>query len=370
LSNNSNWCPEIYRTVFVNRFNNDQLYVSPCCQAIGKLEPSDNFDFYTSPTLVNFRKQFDAGDFPKECNRCWQMEKHGHKSRRQSAIEFFDLPTEDRTVVFEGFDYSGTWACNLACIMCSPTFSSTWANELSLSKSELAKIGKLFQKSNNFLERVDVRSLKKLHFNGGEPLLNNDHLSVLEKLNDNDMLKNIFISYNTNATIAPSPRLIELWSQARLVKIFFSIDATDTAFEYIRWPAKWDQAQDNMLSLKQSLSDNVMFGINATVGCYNIFEIKHVWEWFLKNIRTNNSGDESNFCWQMANNYNIGDLSGIAKQAAIDYIGSIPELQGIVSFLHASTDCSQSDQWITKLNELDSRRGNSWRNSLHVAQYY
>ena len=370
MSNNSNWCPEVYRTMFVNRFNSDQVYVSPCCQATGALEPANTLDFYTSATLNNFRKQFDAGEFPSDCNRCWHVEKHGHKSRRQSAIEFFNLPSEDRTVIFEGLDYSGTWACNLACIMCSPEFSSTWASELSLSKNELAKIGKLFQKSNNFLDQVDIRSLKKLHFNGGEPLLNNDHLSLLEKLNDNDMLKNVFISYNTNATVAPSPRLIELWSRARLVKIFFSIDATESAFEYIRWPAIWSQAQDNMLSLKQSLPGNVMFGINATVGCYNVFEIKHVWQWFLENIRTNNSGDPSDFCWQMANNYNIGSLSTAAKQAAITYLDDIPELQGVVSYLRASADHKQLDQWITNLDKLDSKRGNSWRNSLQIAQYY
>ena len=370
MSNNSNWCPEVYRTMFINRFNSDQVYVSPCCQAIGALEPADTLDFYDSATLTNFRKRFDAGEFPSDCNRCWHVEKHGHKSRRQSAIEFFNLPSEDRTVIFEGLDYSGTWACNLACIMCSPEFSSTWASELSLSKSELAKIGKLFQKSNNFLDHVDIRSLKKLHFNGGEPLLNNDHLSLLEKLNDCNMLKNVFISYNTNATIAPSSRLIELWSQARLVKIFFSIDATDSAFEYIRWPAIWSQAQDNMLNLKQNLPGNIMFGINATVGCYNVFEIKNVWEWFLKNIKTNNSGDPSDFCWQMANNYDISNLSYIAKQAAIAYIGITPELQGIVSYLHASADHKQSDQWITSLDKLDSKRSNSWRNSLQVAQYY
>ena len=356
--------------MFINRFNNDQVYVSPCCQAIGRLEPADTLNFYTSATLTNFRKRFDAGEFPNECNRCWHVEKHGHKSRRQSAIEFFNLPQEDRTVIFEGLDYSGTWACNLACIMCSPAFSSTWASELSLTKNELAKIGKLFQKSNNFLDHVDVRSLKKLHFNGGEPLLNNDHLSLLEKLNDSGLLKNVFISYNTNATIAPSPRLIELWSQARLVKIFFSIDATDSAFEYIRWPANWSHTQDNMLNLKQNLPGNVMFGINATVGCYNIFEIKHVWEWFLKNIRTNSSGDESDFCWQVANNYDIDNLSTVAKQAAIEYIGQIPELQGIVSYLHSSSKHTQSDQWIANLDQLDIKRGNSWRNSLHVAQYY
>ena len=370
MSSDSNWCPEIYRGMYIDRFNNDHVYVASCCQSIGAKEAVDNFNFYTSATLTDMRKQFDAGEFPKECDRCWQVEKHGHKSRRHSAIEFFNLPTEDRTVIFEGLDYSGTWACNLACIMCSPTFSSTWASELSLSKTELIQIGRLFQKSNDFLDTVDIRSLKKLHFNGGEPLLNNDHLALLEKLKDEDMLKNVFISYNTNATITPSPRLVELWSQARLIKIFFSVDATDSAFEYIRWPAKWNQVQNNMLELKQTLPGNVMFGINSTVGCYNVFEIKQVWEWFLNNIKSNRVGDESDFCWQLAKNYDISNLSRLAKQSAINHIGTIPELQGIVSYLIDSLDNAQSDQWIVNLDKLDTMRGNSWRSSLHVAQYY
>jgi hypothetical protein len=106
------------------------------------------------------------------------------------------------------------------------------------------------------------------------------------------------------------------------------------------------------------------------VGCYNVFEVKHVWEWFLENIRTNTSGDHSDFCWQTADNYNIDNLSVTAKQAAIAYLENIPELQGIVSHLRTSIDYVQSDQWITRLDNLDIKRGNKWRDSLHIAQYY
>jgi uncharacterized radical SAM superfamily Fe-S cluster-containing enzyme len=356
--------------MFIDRFNNDQIYVSPCCQAIGALEPAAEFNFYTSTTLSNLRNQFDAGNFPTECDRCWQAEKHGHKSRRQSAIEFFNLPVEDRTVTFEGLDHNVTWACNLACIMCNPVCSSTWAKEEKISRIELNKIGRLFLKSNDILNQIDVTLLKKLHFNGGEPLLNNDHVKLLQKLQNNNVLKNVFVSYNTNGTVLPDNTLIDLWSQARLVKIFFSIDAVGDAFDYIRWPAKWKEVEKNILYLKETLPSNVMFGINTTVGSYNIFEIRHVIEWFNQHLYTNREGDNSDFAYQLADNYNMQELNDLAKQAAIEYLSPLKELQGIVLYLKSNLNSIVSNEWIIKLDKLDKKRGNSWRDSLHIAQYY
>jgi organic radical activating enzyme len=104
--------------------------------------------------------------------------------------------------------------------------------------------------------------IKKIHFNGGEPMLNKDQVSLLDRLD----LSNVFISYNTNGTVYPDQKIIDLWKQAKLVKLFFSIDATEQAFEYIRYPAKWAEVADNMIRMRDELPSNVMFGINATVG--------------------------------------------------------------------------------------------------------
>jgi len=368
--NSANWCPEIYRSVFIDRYNSDQVLVSPCCQAHGVLEPVDTFDFYKSPFLNDLRNRFNLGEKPNNCERCWQAETHGTKSRRQSAIEFFNLPTEDRTVMLEGLDHNTTWACNLACIMCSPAYSSTWAKEEKINHTELDKIGRLFLKSNNILNRIDTTLLKKLHFNGGEPLLNNDHVKLLQQLQNNNVLKNVFVSYNTNGTVLPDKTLIDLWSQTRLVKIFFSIDAVGDAFDYVRWPANWKEVEKNILYLKETLPSNVMFGINTTVGSYNVFEIRHVVEWFNRHLYTNREGDKSDFSWQTADNYDMQELNNSAKHAAIRYLSSFKELQGIISYLQSTLGNVVSNEWITKLDKLDQKRGNSWRNSLRVAQYY
>lgn len=160
MLNESNWCPEVYRSMFVDYHNNDQVRIAPCCQADTAIETVEEFDFATSPHLTKLREQFALGKKPGACNRCWQAEKLGTKSRRQSAIEFFKVADSDQTVILESIDHSATWACNSACIMCSPQSSSMWATELGLEKSKLKKLGRSFQKKNNFFDMLDYSNIK------------------------------------------------------------------------------------------------------------------------------------------------------------------------------------------------------------------
>ena len=360
------WCPEVYRSIFVDRVNDDKIKVAPCCQAATALESVDGFSFETSPHLSNIRAQFDQNIKAPECNRCWQAEELGHKSRRQSAIEFFNTNTPDHSVMLESIDHSSTWACNLTCVMCGPHSSSAWATEMNTSRTELIEIGRLFQKNNTFVDRLDLTQIKKIHFNGGEPLLNNDQINLLDSVD----LTNTFVSYNTNGTTFPSKKLVDLWKQTRLVKLFFSIDGTKDSFEYIRYPGKWKDVAENMLRMRDQLPSNVMFGFNVTIGCYNVFEIVDVWHWFNENLRTNREGDPSDFNWQFAYNYHVKELCPAAKQAAIDHLASVEQYHGVADYLKKTINHVPNNIWIDKLDEIDARRGTNWQHTLQVGKYY
>jgi len=364
-----NWCPEIYRSMFIDRHNSDHVRVAPCCQAVSSIEKVADFDFNTSAHLTQLRERFSRGEKPKECSRCWQAEDLGSRSRRQGMIEFFQLHEVNHTVVLQSIDYEATWACNLACVMCRPQFSSLWATQKNLHKSELSKIGRHFRNQNNFLDTVPINNIKKIHFNGGEPLLNDDHLDLLNKLEQQDVLKNAQISYNTNGTIMPNKKTIALWSQSRLVKIYFSIDAVGPGFEYVRWPGVWSQTCKNMLDMKQDLPSNVMFGFNSTVGCYNLFEIEDVWNWFDQNISTNREGDVSDFFWQFAQQFDLKNLNADIKNIAIDRLKFIPALDGIVNYLESEIEHKEDLGWVHYLSDLDSVRGTNWKDSLKIAKY-
>jgi len=355
--------------MFIDRHNNDHVRIAPCCQASTSLESSDGFNFNTSAHLTQLREKFDKGERPVECSRCWQAEYLGHKSRRQSAIEFFQLPTVDRSIVLQSIDYNATWACNLACIMCGPECSSGWAKHENLTKSELKVIGRHFRHKNNVLGDVNLTNIKKIHFNGGEPLLNDDHIDMLVKLEQQGVLENVFISYNTNGTVMPNKKTIDLWSKARLVKIFFSVDAVGAAFEYVRWPANWEQTSKNISDMKKLLPSNVMFGVNSTVGSYNLLEIADVWNWFNQVISTNREGDKSDFCWQFADNFDVKFLPHQIKTETIRRIESIEMLGGIATYLKATLDHEENYTWLHKLIKLDSVRNTNWETSLRIAKF-
>ena len=362
------WCPEIFRGIYIDRVNDDKLRVAPCCQADSKIEQLADFDFTNSPYLKHLRNEISQGKKPNACHMCWQAESVGHKSRRQSAIEFYEIDPGDDRVVLEGLDHSVTWSCNLACIMCGPHNSSKWANEMSMSKADLLQIGKMFQKQNNFFDHIDTSSLKKIHFNGGEPLLNNDQIRLLERLDSQDILRDVFISYNTNASIYPSTKLIDLWSRTRLVKLFFSIDATEEAFDYIRWPADWSAVENNILTMKNELPGNVMFGFNVTVGTYNIFEIKKVKSWMDQNLASNREGDPTDFNWQIASNFDPKWLSSDVKKTAMNYLRD--DINGLASYIESYIEYPPSDHWIQALNQIDARRGTQWKQRLMIGNYY
>ena len=362
-------CPEIFKNVFINRINNDNVYVAPCCQSRGHSIRTNAFDFKHDKHLTYLRNEFLSGKKPKECDSCWKVENVGHKSRRQSAIEYHNNK-KDTKVNLESIDFNVTWACNLACIMCGPECSSTWAKELGIDADRRISLGVSQRNSNNIIDNITFENVKKVHFNGGEPFINNDHFKFLKSLKTQKSLGDVLLSYNTNGTFFPSESIVDLWQEVNLVKIFFSIDATHDAFNYIRYPANWEFVEENMLKMKEKLPSNVVFGINATVGCYNLFEILDVKKWFDRYLSTNKEGDLSDFNWQIANNFHPKNLTKDIRNDISSHLENDNVLKNI-SFLLKNDDISDINyQWIDNLDEIDKRRGTDWKKSLKIGNYF
>jgi uncharacterized Fe-S cluster-containing radical SAM superfamily protein len=364
LSNDySNWCPEIFRNLFVDRFNQDAIRIAPCCQAKPVIVSIDQFDFATNEHLTSLRVQNQDNQRTAECNACWQAEDMGQRSRRQWAVSRFDRPTYE--VVLEGIDHSATWACNLACVMCGPENSSSWAAELDLTSDQLSTIGRKYQKLNNFTDKIDLSSVIRLHFNGGEPLLTNEHLDLLNYFDNKDLLKNLIISYNTNGTVAPTSAVLDLWSRAKQVTLFFSVDGIGPVFDYIRWPGQWNNVSENILRIKHACP-GVRIGFNVTIGNYNILEVGEIWNWFVSNINS----DGTDFNVQMVNKFTC-QLPSEAVAEVVNQLAGIAIFQGLVDSVGCNNTLAQgSGHWTKRLESIDQRRGTSWRTALKIGKYY
>jgi molybdenum cofactor biosynthesis enzyme MoaA len=389
LSQYGTWCPHIYHGLYIDRWNDDEVRIAPCCQAKYAIEPRETFNFATSPYLASLREQFDRGEKPEECDRCWDFEKYNantaYRSRRQKSIETFEREKKktvpDRRVMLSLLDYAATWVCNLACVMCRPINSSLWSAELKQTKKERKATGRLYELKNlpNLIQPMEFDEFYQVHFNGGEPLIGGEHIKVLRKLELEGRLTNTRISYNTNGTIYPSPEVIALWAQAKVVHVSFSLDAIGPAYDYIRYPTTWDLVSNNILRMKQEMPKNVEFGCTAAVGTFNVLEMPNLWEWYWTNVADFEEWHRSGFSWQFVIQMDLSTLSEHVKVEAVNALKKYPIFDGIVKYIqtapqtgiqHQTENKNNHKHWIYQLEDIDARRGTSWRDALEIGKYY
>ena len=92
-----------------------------------------------------------------------------------------------------------------------------------------------------------LKNIRFIHFHGGgDPLLSDEHIKLIQKVEKVKGLHDVRISYNVNATNRVTPEVLDLWSRCNLVELYFSIDDIGERFEYQRTGAKWQKAIDTM----------------------------------------------------------------------------------------------------------------------------
>jgi sulfatase maturation enzyme AslB (radical SAM superfamily) len=118
---------------------------------------------------------------------------------------------------------------------------------------------------------------------GGEPLLSNieQHQTLLDHYIQTGQSKHISIHYTTNATIFPDPDWIKRWSHFAEIDLQLSIDGVGQQFEYLRYPANWDEVTSNVdryIELEHHTS-NIRLSVAHAVSAFNIFYLEEFVQW-------------------------------------------------------------------------------------------
>ena len=267
----------------------------PCCLAHEEItdENGNKYDLnktnletvYKSQYMQNLRQQFRAGEKPKTCSRCWDEEDAGRDSKRiHSRVRLKELYPQvdwanDNPDQLWFVDLKLGNICNLKCRICGSWSSSSWATEEMAylpkdvdKKSHIAyqwlKQGAWPRKTTTFWDNMRelLPNIKYIEFTGGEPWMIEEHVELLQFAVDEGYGKNIDIHYNTNATQWPED-LVTLWKDLGRVDIAFSIDNVGDRFEYERFGAKWDRANE----IVDATHDTKMFFPNITTQlCFTI----------------------------------------------------------------------------------------------------
>jgi molybdenum cofactor biosynthesis enzyme MoaA len=360
---NPYYCSKIINGLYVEKVSSGKIRVSACCiNSPG--EPQDTVNFATDPHLDTQRKLMMAQQPVPGCEICYRSEKETQYSMRIVANKLWPKDSLPDQVIIKNLDYNVDPICNAKCIQCSSYYSSSWAaenqrfnvNHIEIRTNSTTKL-------NNLSHTIDLTTVKKIYFNGGEPMLSDEPRIIMQRLKDMSRLSEVTIQFNTNGSILPSNNLIELWSECRAVNVMFSIDGTGSAFEYIRNPLKWDQIEKVVEQFGNLTLPNYSINIADTAGIHNIDTIEKTYQWFLAKSRN----------WKFQQDFRVHPCHGL-----LDISGAESELKKywLEQLTHQAPQkwhtllqnriqtSSTLNNWRDWLKTIDQRRNLNWQNSL------
>ncbi len=282
---------DIPKTICVNPWImleiRQQGNLAPCCRYVVDNYPNVKTISVKDIDYSDLRQQFLDGEQPVGCNNCWKNERHGVKSQRQNDAyvyrdKIFDIDYNDtKSQNLIGLDIKINKTCNLSCRICSPAFSSKWADEVARHEESYPQFSSLTLIKNEWtdingskvwkdLEEI-TDDLSHLNFSGGEPLLDKTHSSLLQYFINKQRSSDISLHYNTNATVFAS-NLIPLWSSFKAVELSFSIDTTGKKFEYERYGVSWKTIVDTIEKYKKVTDAVINLNVWSTITTLNILD--------------------------------------------------------------------------------------------------
>lgn len=276
----------------------------PCCLARENITGIDLRthtleEAYKSEYMQDLRRQFRQGEQPATCKLCWDEESAGRNSKRiNSQVRLKELYKQvdwanDTPDQLWFIDLKLGNICNLKCRICGSWSSSKWAaeemdylpegfNKKQHVAYQWLKQGKWPEESPGFWENLKtlLPQIKYFEFTGGEPWLIKEHWDLLEYAVDNNYSESIDIHYNTNATQWPTDAVV--WRYFKRVDIAFSIDNVGDRFEYERYGAKWDKANeiiDEVYSLQNTTVPNITTQLCFTINIQNVYYLDELLTW-------------------------------------------------------------------------------------------
>jgi sulfatase maturation enzyme AslB (radical SAM superfamily) len=361
-------CPMIHNGLQLYFKKPGYVLANHCCLRGDLFEIDSNTDFWNDKRFSPLREINNSNVWDSGCENCRRLENTGFPSFRTGTLEMFGRsktgPGPKRIDLM--FDIS----CNLACRTCGPKVSTFWQKHLS-EHGEWTKSIDPLRRSDEVvatLKNMDLSKLELVVFCGGETLLGSSYWEVSKELCRlvPDAKQQLVLSFQTNGTQKISQEWHDTINEFKLVKLNISLDAVDQKFEYLRWPAKFQQVVDNMRLLREELPSNVMFLIEETISIFNLYYLDEL-EHFLKiNFPHNREGDIVDHSRHLANGiYGLGSLS----REYYDHIKSTRYSTLLPD--EFDEDESRITKMLEEIEKFDSWRQQDWKKIFpHVASFY
>ena len=296
-----------------NNFNN-QPHVGHCCLRSNTFPVNTDHNFWNNKELEQLRQTNKQNIWDPGCSNCQRLESANQESFRTGMNKGLKIVGRTDLSGPTRIDLMFDISCNLACRSCGPMSSTYWQQHLRTHNMWNKSISKPGKKSQviDALSKLDLSNLKQLVFCGGETLLGQEYWHVASWLADNvpNAKQQLTVCFQTNGTQPIPSRNFTIIEKFHLVKLHVSLDGVGNRFEYLRWPAQWNQVTDNILNLQKTLPSNVMFVAEETVSIFNLLYQQELKTWINNNFAQNREGDVINHTKHMANGiFNLQNMS-------------------------------------------------------------
>ena len=245
------------------------------------------------PTHVSFRQSFLDNKQHPACHPCWGVYhkdrfsgRHVYSSSAKVNDEVYRImrgkQPEQKLMWLE---IKAGNRCNLSCRICGLWNSAKWLKETyELKKLRFGDTYPEFKNSQEMIYNTQSKwiddvefwkdiegfdDIRIMHFMGGEPLMIDEHFEMLKAVSEKFDASKIYIWYNTNGTIIPTPEQEEILNKFKKVLWSISIDDFGDKFDYQRKGADWQQVYPQLGYFYNK--PNYVSTIDATISIYNVY---------------------------------------------------------------------------------------------------
>ena len=342
-----------------------------CCLSTKNLEiVKSSENIWNNQNLIALRELNNSNEWHPGCWECQRLESAGKPSFRLGMIDKFGI--KQNLSGPQRIDLLFDLSCNLACRICGPQSSTFWQKHIKENNipsfrnySTTSRLDDIIE----MLKSLDLSNLEIVQYCGGETLMGNTYWETTKILADlvPNAKEKLTIGFQTNGTQSIDEKHYELIEKFHLVKFLISLDGVGERFNYLRWPANWNQVTDNILQMREKLPVNVMFIVQETACNLNLFYHDEVSNWVNTNFNSNRLGDITNYSKQLV----IHDKLNI-DNVTQEYYDAILS-KGLINLL--SPNWKENPMGIknmlAEVNQYDKIRNQNWRKTFpEVAEFY
>lgn len=272
---------------------NSKGYVVPCCHYIRDHNPVwDQFQLENLESLdgilnsnhwQQIRQEISSGD-NYQCSNCWNREQaNGHSKRMWANEKPVKTPLQ-----IEDLEIALDTTCNMMCRICQPAQSSKWASATVLPELDAIQSvhSEHYSKQNTNTRRdlyrvisnTNLQHVNAVRINGGEPFYSKRLLPLLEQLDKQAGIEQVSLAFNTNGSIFPNDKVLDILSRAQKITIDVSVDAIGDLATQTRNGIEWQVIENNIQKIISHFgADNIR--LSSVVSLLNVNRMQELYDY-------------------------------------------------------------------------------------------